>query len=121
METIKLTESEYRFAVIVWDHAPLASMELVKLCERQLNWKKSTTYTVLKKLCVQGVFQNEDTIVSALIPRDQVEKIESERFINRIFSGSLPKFLTTFIHGKKLSAEEAEELIRLINSHREEA
>ena len=119
MEQLKLCESEYRFASIVWDNEPLGSGELVKLCEQELGWKKSTTYTVLKKLCERGIFQNENAIVISRIKQEQVQKFESEQFVNRTFGGSLPRFFTAFMNDKTLSRQEADELKRLIDSYKE--
>lgn len=120
MEQLKLGESEYRFARIVWENEPLGSGELVKLCEQKLGWKKSTTYTVLKKLCERGIFQNENAVVRSLIKQEQIQKFESELFIDRTFGGSLPRFITAFMNDKTLSKKEAEELKRLIDSYEEE-
>lgn len=120
MEKLKLCESEYRFASIVWENEPLGSGELVKLCGQELGWKKSTTYTVLKKLCDRGIFQNENAVVTSLIKQEQVQKYESEQFIDRTFRGSLPRFITAFMNDKKLSRQEADELKRLIDSYKEE-
>ena len=119
MEQLKLCESEYRFASIVWENEPLGSGELVKRCEQELGWKKSTTYTVLKKLCERGVFQNENAVVTSLIKQEQVQKFESEQFIDRTFGGSLPHFITAFMTDKKLSKKEADELKKLIDSYKE--
>lgn len=119
MDQPRLCESEYRFAGLVWDNEPLGSGELVKLCRRELGWKKSTTYTVLKKLCERGILRNEGAVVTSLVKREQVEKFESEQFINRTFGGSLPRFITAFMDGRTLSGKEAEELKSLIDSHKE--
>lgn len=119
MELLKLCESDYRFMLVVWEHAPLSSGRLVQLCAEKLGWKKPTTYTVLRKLCEKGLLQNEKTIVSALVPKEQVQAFESEQFVERAFAGSLPQFLTSFLGGKTISQKEAEELKRLIDEHRE--
>ena len=92
----------------------------MKLCKQELGWKKSTTYTVLKKLCERGIFQNENALVTSLIKQEQVQKFESEQFLNRTFGGSLPRFITAFMNDKTLSGKEAEELKRLIDSYKEE-
>lgn len=120
MEQLKLCESEYRFASIVWESEPISSGELVRLCKEQLGWKKSTTYTVLKKLCERDVLKNENATVTALIKQEQVQRFESREFINRTFGGSLPKFITAFMNDKKLSRQEAESLKKLIDSYKEE-
>ena len=118
MSKYKLTESEERFAELIWKNEPLASGELVKLCGNEMNWKKSTTYTVLKKLCDNGVFKNENTIVSSVIRKDEYYAKQSVRFVEDIFEGSLPKFLTAFIGVKKLNRQQAEELKKLIDEHK---
>lgn len=123
MQKIKqftLAESEYRFAEIVWENSPINSGELVLLCEQRLGWKKSTTYTVLKKLCDKGILQNKKATVTALVKQAQVQKYESEQLINGKFKGSLPKFITAFMGDKKISSAEAEQLKKLIDSYKEE-
>ena len=119
MDKLKLCESDYRFMLVIWENEPLASRKLVELCAEKLGWKKSTTYTTLKKLCEKGFAQNKDTIVASLIPRNKVQAYESERFMERAFDGSLPRFLVSFLGGKKISEEEATELKRLIDAHKE--
>ena len=119
MEVYKFTESEEKFAELIWQNEPIGSGDLVKLCEKEMNWKKSTTYTVLKKLCDKGIFQNENAIVSSLITRDEYYAKQSIRFVEDTFGGSLPKFLTAFISSRKLSKQQAEELKRLIDEHKE--
>ena len=118
MDELKLCESDYRFMDVIWENEPLPSRELVELCARELGWKKSTTYTTLKKLCDKGFAKNEDTVVSALIPRDKVRAYESRRFLERTFGGSLPAFLTAFTGGNKLTEEEIEQLQKLIDDSR---
>ena len=103
MDLYKFGDIEERFAELIWKHEPIGSGELVKLCENELSWKKSTTYTVLKKLSEKGIFQNENTIVSSLITRDEYDAKQSVRFVEDTFGGSLPKFLTSFIGAKKLN------------------
>ncbi len=119
MDIYKFTESEEKFADIIWLNEPVGSGDLVKLCEKQMNWKKSTTYTVLKKLCENGIFQNENATVSSLITKDEYYAKQSIRFVEDTFGGSLPKFLTAFIGGKKISKHQAEELKKLIDEHKE--
>jgi len=119
MKEYRLTESEEKFAELIWQNEPIGSGELVKLCEKEMSWKKSTTYTVLKKLCEKGFFKNEKAMVSSLITRNEYYSRQSIRFVEDNFGGSLPKFLTAFIGGKKLTEEQAEELKRLIDEHRE--
>lgn len=118
MKEYKLAESEEKFAELIWQNEPIGSGELVKLSEKEMKWKKSTTYTVLKKLCDKGIFQNKNAVVSSLITRDEYYSNQSIRFVEDTFGGSLPKFLTAFISGKKLSVEQAEELKKLIDQHK---
>ncbi|MDD4834295.1 MAG: BlaI/MecI/CopY family transcriptional regulator [Lutispora sp.] len=119
MKYYKLAETEEKFADLIWQNEPIGSGDLVKLSEKEMNWKKSTTYTVLKKLCEKGIFQNENAVVSSQISKDEYYAKQSIRFVEDTFGGSLPKFLTSFISGKKLSNNQAEELKRLIDEHKE--
>ncbi len=119
MEHIHLSDSEYRFMQVVWAAAPVGSGQLVELCARQLGWKKSTTYTVLKKLCQRGLLQNQESTVTVLVPREDVTAGAAADFVDRTFGGSLPGFLTAFMGGRKLSAAEAEDLKRLIDRYQE--
>ena len=114
MEKFKLYDSEYKFTSIIWDKEPINSTELVRLCADKLGWKKSTTYTVLKKLCARGILQNQDAVVTALVKREDVQKYESNAVVEKSFNGSLPKFLTSFLGERKISEKEAEELKRII-------
>ena len=120
MEEIRLCDSEYRFLQVVWEAAPVPSGQLTELCRQQLGWKKSTVYTVLKKMCDKGLLRNENALVTVLVPRERVTAAEAEQFVDRTFGGSLPGFLTAFMSGKKLTAREAEEMKRLIDRYREE-
>ena len=120
MEYTKLCDSDYRFMCVVWENAPVNSGELVKLCQEQLGWKKSTTYTVIRKMCEKGYIANEDAMVSVLIVKEQVQADESAYFVERTFEGSLPGFVAAFLGGKKISKEEATMLKKLIDEHREE-
>lgn len=119
MEELKLCESDYRFMNVIWENEPVASGRLVELCLKKLGWKKSTTYTTLKKLCDKGFAKNEETIVTSCIPRERVRAYESERFVERAFDGSLPGFLASFLGGKTISEQEAAELKQLIDRHKE--
>jgi predicted transcriptional regulator len=119
MNEYKLAQGEAKFADLIWRHEPITSMDLVKLCEKEMDWKKSTTYTVLKKLCDKGIFQNENTLVTSLISKDEFYARQSRRFVEDTFGGSLPKFITAFIGGGKLSDRQAEELKKLIDQHKE--
>ncbi|MEW9125253.1 MAG: BlaI/MecI/CopY family transcriptional regulator, partial [Thermotaleaceae bacterium] len=119
MKKYKLTESEEKFAELIWQNEPIGSGDLVKLCEKEMNWKKSTTYTVLKKLCEKGIFQNENPVVSSLITKEAYYAKQSIYFVEDTFGGSLPRFLTAFMGGRKLSKHQAEELKKLIDEHKE--
>ena len=114
----KLADVEARFADIIWENEPITSPELVKLCERQLNWKKSTTYTVLKKLCERGIFRNTNAVVTSEMSREKFYGLQSRKYVESTF-GSLPEFLTAFFQGKRLSSSEAEELRRYIDNYEE--
>ena len=120
MEDKKLGAVEARFADLIWENAPIKSTALVRLCEKELGWKKSTTYTVLKKLCERGIFQNVDGTVSALVSREEFAAAQSERFVAETFAGSLPAFLAAFTSRKPMSAQEADEIQKLIDEARKE-
>ena len=119
MEDTRLGAVEKRFAELVWSHAPIPSGELVKLCQRELEWKKSTTYTVLRKLCERGLFRNENGTVSVLMSREEYDTAKSRQFVAETFDGSLPAFLAAFTGGKRLSASDAAELQALIDRAKE--
>ena len=119
MEDTRLGVVETRFAELVWSHAPIPSGELVKLCQQELEWKKSTTYTVLRKLCERGIFQNEGGTVSVTVTREEYYSAKSRQFVAETFDGSLPAFLAAFTGGKKLSAADAAELQKLIDEAKE--
>lgn len=119
MDDLRLCDSEYRFMTLVWEHAPLGSGQLVELCKEELGWKKSTTYTVLKKLCERGFLKNENATVKVLIEKEKCQAVESDYFLERTFGGSLPQFLTAFFGNKKLSKEEAEQLKQMIDAYKE--
>lgn len=117
MEEYKLGAVESRFADLIWSHEPLHSRELVALCQAELNWKKPTTYTVLRKLCERGIFQNVNGIVSARISRQEFFARQSEQFVQDTFDGSLPAFLAAFTTRKRLSQAEVEEIRRMIDTY----
>ncbi len=119
MDHLRLAEGEYRFACIVWENEPLPSGKLVELSQAQLGWKKSTTYTVLKKLVDRGVLRNENAVVTAAIPKEEVLREESRAVVERAFEGSLPSFLAHFMGGRTLSDAEADELKAVIDRYRE--
>jgi predicted transcriptional regulator len=114
MEELKLFDAEYKFVSLIWEAEPINSTELVKLCLDKLGWKKSTTYTVLRKLCERGILKNEDAIVSSIIKKGDAQKYESHAVIEKTFNGSLPQFLTAFLGNRKISEKEASELKRII-------
>lgn len=118
MSELRMGAIESRFADMIWENEPVPSPELVKLAERELNWKKSTTYTVLKRLCERGIFQNQGGVVTSLISRQDFYAVQSEKFVEETFSGSLPAFLAAFTTRKKLSEEEIAELQALIDQSR---
>ena len=114
----KLCESDYRFMCVIWDNEPLSSRTLVEQCAARLGWKKSTTYTVLRRLCERGIFQNNNGVVTSLISKQDFYAVQSERFVEETFSGSLPAFLAAFTTHKKLSDAEINELQELIDQSR---
>ena len=116
----ELGEVQRQFAEIVWEKEPIGSGELVKICDQEFGWKKSTTYTVLKRLCEKGILKNEGGTVSSLITKEEFYSHQSERFINDTFGGSLPAFLAAFTTKKNLTKEEVAELKRMINEFEEE-
>ena len=119
MKKYKLTKMETKFADIIWAHEPIPSGELVKLCEVELRWKKSTTYTMLKRLENKEIFVNRSGVVSSLLKKDEFYAGRSKQFVEETFDGSLPKFLAAFTRSKRLSDQEIGELQRIINEHRE--
>lgn len=118
MEEIKLGVIESHFADIIWQNEPLSSGELVKLCQAELKWKKPTTYTVLRKLCERGLFQNQEGTVTSLITRKEFYAMQSERFVEETFEGSLPAFLAAFSSRKKLSEKEIAQIQQIIDENR---
>ena len=118
MGDLSMGAIESRFADIIWQKEPVSSTELVKLALEEFGWKKSTTYTVLRRLCERGIFQNKDGAVSSLISKQEYYAVQSEQFVEGTFAGSLPAFLTAFATRKKLSEEEITELENLIKSYR---
>ena len=118
MGDLKLGAVETRFAELIWANAPLTTNQLVKLCAEKLEWKRTTTYTVLKKLCEKGIFKTENSLVTVLISRQEFDGMQSEQFVEENFRGSLPAFLTAFNSRKKLSDADIEELQKLIDQMR---
>ena len=121
MDTPKVFESEYRFCLILWEHEPIKSSELVQLCAEQLGWKPTTTYTVIKRLAERGVLKNENTIVSALVTKDEVQAAEINEMVEKTFEGSLPAFIAAFTKHQKLSDTDIDALQQMIDRYRKEA
>ena len=120
MPTPKVYDSEYKFCQILWANEPVKSRELVRLCQEQLGWKSTTTYTVIKRLTERGVVHTENAVVTALVGRQDVQNAESRAFVDKNFHGSLPAFLSAFIGNKQLTQQEADELRRMIDKFEEE-
>lgn len=120
METPKVFESEYRFCLILWEHEPVKSGELVKLCQEQLGWKPTTTYTVIKRLAQRGVLVNEHSVVRSLVSQDEVQAAEVDELLEKTFAGSLPSFLAAFTRNRRMSREEIDEVQRMIDRAKEE-
>lgn len=114
----KMGALESRFADLIWSHEPMASRDLIKMAEKELNWKSTTSYTVLKRLCDRGIFQLQDKTITSLISREEFYGMKSEQFVEETFDGSLPAFIAAFGTRKKLSEEEVEELKKLIDGLR---
>ncbi len=119
-QDFKLFDAEYKLAEIVWEHEPMHSAQLARLCEEQLNWKRTTTYTVLKKLCNKGILQNNEATVTALVKKEQVQHYESNEFLGKLFNNSLPQFIAAFMGEKKLTKNQAEELKQMIDRYEED-
>ena len=117
MRTPKIFESEYRFCLILWDHEPVPSGKLVELCREKLGWSKATTYTVIRRLSERGVLKNENTIVSALISKEEAQVSRLDEMVEETFEGSMPAFIAAFSKSKKLSKEEVEQLQAMIDSY----
>ena len=119
MEVPKIFESEYRFCEILREHEPVTSSELVRLCNEALEWKKSTTYTVIRRLSERGVLKSEGAVVTSLISREDVQSAESAEVVERTFSGSLPSFIAAFARKKNLSKQEVDEIQKIIDTYKE--
>lgn len=115
-----MTEAENQLAQIIWEKEPVGSGELVKEAARRLNWKKSTTYTVLRKICENGIFQNEQAVVTAKMSREEYARRKGELYLEENFNGSLPGFVAAFLEKKKLSRKEIEELSEMIEKYKED-
>ena len=118
MNTPKVFESEYRFCLILWEHEPVKSSELVTLCKEQLGWKPTTTYTVIKRLSERGVLKNEKTVVTSLVSQDEVQAAEINEMVEKTFEGSLPAFVAAFTKHQKISKEEIDAVQQMIDRYR---
>lgn len=118
METPKIFESEYRFCLILWENEPIKSGELVKLCQEQLGWKPTTTYTVIKRLSDRGVLKNENAVVFSLVSKDEVQASEINEMVEKTFEGSLPAFIAAFAKHQKISREELDTIQQMIDRYR---
>lgn len=120
METPKVFESEYRFCLILWENEPVGSTQLVRLCKEKLGWTKATTYTVIRRLAERGVLKNENAVVSSLVSKDEVQAAEISELVEKTFDGSLPAFIAAFTKHNSLSPEEAAQLRKIIDAHKED-
>jgi predicted transcriptional regulator len=118
METPKIFEKEYKFCLILWDHEPIRSGDLARLCEEQLGWKPTTTYTVIKRLSERGVLKNENMTVTSLISKDEVQAAEIDGFVEEKFDGSLPAFFAAFTKRQKISEKDLDEIQAMIDKAR---
>lgn len=119
MHNVRLGLVESRFAQIVWDRAPLTTKELLAICAQEFNWKRTTTYTVLKKLCERGIFKMEDSVVTVLISKEKFQTIQSEHMVNDTFEGSLPAFIAAFTARNTLTPQEVEQIQQMIDAAKE--
>jgi len=120
MPTPKIFESEYRFCLILWKHEPINSTKLAKLCNEELGWSRTTTYTVIKRLSERGVVKNENATVTSLVSKDEVQAAEIDEMVEKTFEGSLPAFIAAFTKRKSISQEDLAEIRRMIDSYGEE-
>ena len=120
MTVPKIYDSEYRFCQILWEHEPVKSRELVRLCQEQLGWKATTTYTVIKRLSQRGVLKNEDSIVTSLVSKEDVQAAELEELVDKTFDGSLPAFVAAFTRHQKITEKEIDEVQAMIDRYRKE-
>ena len=119
METPKVFESEYRFCLILWEHEPIKSTEIAKLCEAELGWKKATTYTVIKRLSERNVIKSENAVITSLVSKSEVQTAEIDEMVDRTFEGSIPDFLAAFAKSRKLSKKEIGEIQKLIDDYKD--
>ena len=115
MDTPKIYESEYRFCLILWEHEPVTAVELARLCQEQLGWKRTTTYTVIKRLGERGVLKKEDKTVTSLVSKEEAQASELDELLEKKFEGSLPAFVAAFTRRRELSGEELDEVQRMID------
>ena len=115
MEIPKIHESEYRFCLILWDHEPVTAVELVKLCQEQLGWKRTTTYTVIKRLGERGVLKNDNSVITSLVSKDEAQMYEIDELVEKKFEGSLPAFIAAFTKRQDLSEKDLDEVQRMID------
>ncbi len=120
MSTPKVFESEYRFCLILWENEPVKSSELVKICKEKLGWKPTTTYTVIKRLSERGILKNENTVVSSLVTKDEIQSAEIDEMVEKTFEGSVPAFLAAFTKKRRLSEKEIAEIRKLIDGFEKE-
>lgn len=118
MSVPKIFESEYRFCLILWEHEPVKTTELVQLCREKLEWKRTTTYTVIKRLDERGVLKNENGTVTSLVSKDEVQAAEIDEMVEKKFEGSLPSFIAAFTRHRKMSGQEIDEVQRMIDEFR---
>lgn len=118
MAEYRLAEAESVFADLIWQNEPIRSKDLVQMAWRELNWKSTTSYTVLKRLCDRGIFQNENAVVTSLVSREEFYGHKSRKFVEDSFGGSLPRFLSAFMGSGKISAKEVEEIEQMIEKYR---
>lgn len=118
METPKVFDSEYRFCLILWEQEPISSTKLAALCKERLGWSKTTTYTVIRRLCDRGVIKNENAVVSSLVSKEEVQESELNTLVEKTFEGSLPAFIAAFSRSKKLSDAEVDQLQKLIDAYK---
>ncbi len=115
METPKIHESEYRFCLIMWEHEPVTAAQLVKLCQEQLGWKRTTTYTVIKRLGERGILKNEGGVITSLVSKDEAQAYEIDELVEKKFEGSLPAFIAAFTKHQDMSEDELDEVQRMID------
>lgn len=120
MDSVRVAEGEYRFCLILWEHEPIKSTELVRICEEKLGWKETTTYTVIKRLSGRGILKNEKTIVSSLVSKEEVQAAQLQDLVDKTFEGSMPAFVAAFTKHQKISAREIDSIQEMIDSYRKE-